>query len=92
MGKSLSPTQLRAHLFQILDEVLDTGQPCEIVRGDRKLLIVPGGPVRRDFQALPRRQTFTCSPEELVATTWEYVPDPDLFPDRPAKGSFPAET
>lgn len=80
MGKLLTPTQLRAHLFQVLDEVLQTGQPCEIVRGDRKLLIVPGGPVRRDLGALPRRHTFTCTPAELVDMSWDYIPDSELFP------------
>lgn len=39
--KTVSPTQLRADIYRLLDEVLETGVPLEIKKGDKKLRIVP---------------------------------------------------
>ncbi len=74
MQKTVTPTQLRANLLQILDEVLETGEPCEVAHKRGKLLIVPA---RRDLNALPKRRTYACTADELVATTWEFQSDTD---------------
>ena len=51
--KTVTPTQLRKNIYNLLDEVLDTGIPIEIKKGDRKLRIVPEekmGDVMTDLQ------------------------------------------
>ena len=39
--KTVTPTQLRTNIYNLLDEVLKTGLPLEIKKGDKKLRIVP---------------------------------------------------
>jgi hypothetical protein len=39
--KAVTPTQLRADIYNMLDEVLETGIPLVIRKGKRRLLIVP---------------------------------------------------
>ena len=39
--KSVTPTELRGNLCNLLDEVLNTGIPLEIDRGGRRLRIIP---------------------------------------------------
>ena len=39
--KTVTPTELRANIYNLLDEVLDTGVPLEIKKGDKRLRIVP---------------------------------------------------
>ncbi len=39
--KTVTPTQLRTNIYNLLDEVLKTGLPLEIRKGDKKLKIVP---------------------------------------------------
>lgn len=76
--KTVTPTELRANIYQLLDEVLDTGVPLEIKKGDKKLRIVL---VARDdkFQNLiARPEVITGNPEELVEISWENEVDLDL--------------
>lgn len=70
MPKPLTPTQLRRDIYRILDEVLETGVPREVVRDGGTVLLVSGSP-RRRLEDLPRRRALNCSPEELIATSWE---------------------
>ncbi len=84
MRKPVTPTQLRANLFQILDEVLESGEPCEVIRGKRTLRIVPDYIKRRNLdnlEDLPERSCLAAgvSYDELVDVTWEYEPDLELF-------------
>jgi hypothetical protein len=69
--KPMSPTQLRREIYQVLDDVLETGIPQEVVRGDRTLRIVPGEAPRIRLVDLPRREAAVCTPDELIATSWE---------------------
>ncbi len=39
--KTVTPTELRTNIYRLLDEVLQTGVPIEIRRGDRRLRIEP---------------------------------------------------
>lgn len=69
--RRLTPTELRRDIYRLLDQVLETGEPLEIERSGRTLLLVPVSGRRRRLADLPRRQAITCSPEELIATSWE---------------------
>jgi antitoxin (DNA-binding transcriptional repressor) of toxin-antitoxin stability system len=78
MTEPLTATELRAHIYEVLDRVLATGQPREIVRNGQRLLLVPASRPRRDLERRPRRQATTCSPDELVETRWDETWRPDL--------------
>ncbi len=39
--KSATPTELRANIYKLLEEVLETGIPLEINKGNKRLRIVP---------------------------------------------------
>jgi len=69
--KTLTPTELRGNIYQILDEILSTGIPVEIDKGGRKLIIAP---VERTdkLQNLVRRKDFIKGdPDDLVDITWK---------------------
>ena len=51
-------------------EALASGAAVEVTIGGRRLLLVPGSD-RRRLDELPRRQAIACTPDELVATSWE---------------------
>lgn len=80
MSEPISPTELRSTIYRVLDEIAETGEPREIVRGERRFLILPLGPKgRRDLWNRPRRSALVeTTPDELVATHWDYEPDPDV--------------
>jgi hypothetical protein len=73
----MTPTELRKDLYRVLDDVLETGVPQEVIRGARMLMIVPAGGRRLKLDELPRREALACSPDELVATCWEQEWSPE---------------
>jgi prevent-host-death family protein len=66
----MTATELRRNIYQVLDEVLETGQPVEVVRNGRQLLIVPAGPARQ-LAGIPKRNLVNGSFDDLVNTSWE---------------------
>lgn len=73
MREPMNATELRKDIYRVLDEVLDTGIPQEIRRGERRLLIVTAEGPRRPrlrLETLPRRQAINCTPDELIETGW----------------------
>jgi len=76
--KTVTPTQLRKNIYNLLDEVLDTGIPIEIQKGDRKLRIVPEEKIDK-FQKLQYRpEAINAKPEELIDISWEEEINLDL--------------
>ena len=71
MPKPMTATSLRSNLYNVLDQVLETGEAQEILRGGRVVLLVPAGRKRLRLEALPKRKAYVGSAEELIATTWE---------------------
>jgi prevent-host-death family protein len=61
----MNATRLRANLYAVLDEVIETGKPVEIVRKGRKLRIVPDHPVRKTDALEPHPGTVD-DPEAIV--------------------------
>ena len=82
MAKPLSTTELRANIYKVLDEVIETSQPREIRRKGETVLLVPtGSGRRRKLDNLPRlKGVLHCSADDLVDTSFDYVPDDDQFP------------
>jgi hypothetical protein len=75
----VSATQLRANVYRLLDEVLETGQPLEIQRNGKVLVIAPKetGSI---WDRLPRREgAIVGDPDELIHVDWssEWNPDPN---------------
>ncbi|RMF87709.1 MAG: type II toxin-antitoxin system Phd/YefM family antitoxin [Nitrospirae bacterium] len=66
---AVTASKLRADIYRLLDQVVETGIPLEIERKGHLLRIVPvdGSPLDR----LPRRPEYLrCDPEELVHQDW----------------------
>lgn len=66
---TVTASELRENIYQLLDRVLQTGQPLEIERKGRKLRILPAEPVPR-LARLPRRKCIKGDPEKLVHIDW----------------------
>jgi hypothetical protein len=79
-GNALATTasKLRADIYRMLDEVLETGQPLEIERNGRTLVVTPKEE-RSIWDRLPRQEGFIVGdPDDLVHIDWssEWNPDP----------------
>jgi hypothetical protein len=76
---ALSASKLRANVYRLLDEVLETGKPLEIERNGRTLLITPKEK-ESIWERLPRREGFIVGdPDDLIHIDWssEWNPDPN---------------
>jgi hypothetical protein len=76
---ALTASKLRANVYRLLDEVLETGKSLEIERNGKILVIAPK---EREsiWDRLPRRKGFIVGdPDELVHIDWssEWNPDPN---------------
>jgi antitoxin (DNA-binding transcriptional repressor) of toxin-antitoxin stability system len=68
--KTVTPTQLRTNIYNLLDEVLKTGLPLEIKKGDKKLRIVPVDEVDKLKNLVARPDAIQGDPDELVEIDW----------------------
>lgn len=76
---AISATQLRADVYRLLDQVLETGQPLEIERGGKTLVVAPKEE-QSIWDRLPRREgAIVGDPNDLVHIDWssEWNPDPN---------------
>lgn len=78
---AVSPSELRANIYRLLDEVLATGTPLEIERKGRKLRIVPDEPVSKLSRLKPRPGFIIGDPDDLVHMDWSEYWDPDRAVD-----------
>jgi len=75
---AISASKLRADVYRLLDEVLESGQPLEINRGGKMLVIAPKQE-RSIWDRLPRNEGYIVGdPDELIHIDWssEWNPDP----------------
>jgi hypothetical protein len=68
--KTITPTQLRADIYNLLEEVLNTGLPLEIKKGDKKLRIVPVDKVDKLKNLISRPDVVQGNPDELAEINW----------------------
>jgi hypothetical protein len=68
--KIVTPTQLRTNIYNLLDEVLKTGLPLEIKKGDKKLRIVPVDKVDKLKNLVLRPDAIQGDPDDLVEISW----------------------
>ena len=69
--KTITPTELRTNIDQILDEVLRSGLPIEVKKGDRTLRIVPVEKTDKFQNLVARPDVIQGDPEDLVTLNWE---------------------
>ena len=69
--KTITPTELRANIYKLLDEVLRTGLPIEIKKGDRRLRLIPIEKNDKFNNLISRPDVIHGDPEELVTISWE---------------------
>ena len=69
--KTITPTELRSNIYQILDEILDTGIPIEIEKGGKKLLIKPVEQPNKLKNLKKRKNVIKGDPNDLITLTWE---------------------
>lgn len=67
---TVTASQLRANIFKLLDKVLETGQPLEIVRKGQVLRIVPAEPPSRLDRLVRRDEFINGDPGDLVQLDW----------------------
>ena len=68
--KTVTPTQLRTNIYNLLDEVLKTGLPLEIKKGDKKLRIVPVDAINKLKNLIARPDVIQGDPDDLVEIDW----------------------
>jgi prevent-host-death family protein len=76
--KTITPTELRSNIYQILDEVLDTGIPIEINKGGKKLVIKPVEQTNKLQNLKKRKNVILGDPNDLINLTWEKEINLDL--------------
>jgi len=76
---ALTASKLRANVYRLLDEVLETGRALEIERNGKILVIAPKEK-ESIWDRLPRREgAIIGDPDELIHIDWssEWNPDPN---------------
>ncbi len=66
----ITPSSLRQNLYNLLDQVISTGEPIEIKRKN-KILKISVEPTKSKLDNLKKRDVFNCSPEEIIHNDWE---------------------
>ena len=67
---AISATKLRANIYKVLDEAIETGEPVEVERKGVVLQIVPPRK-KRDLSKLPKpRKIIVGDPEDIVHMDW----------------------
>ena len=65
----ISASALRANIYKLLDQVLESGKPLEVVRKGKLLMIVPEKQPGK-MAKLVRHKCLTGDPESIVHMDW----------------------
>jgi len=77
MPEEITPTELRKNLYRILDELLNSGKPLDIIRKGHKLRIMPLEQASRIKNLEPHPGTIAGDPEDIVHCDWSDHWEPD---------------
>jgi prevent-host-death family protein len=66
----ITASRLRENVYRILDEVIDTGAPVEIVRKGTVLRIVPEKKASRLSGLRKRRNVFQGDPDSIIGADY----------------------
>ena len=72
MSKRLSASKLRENVYRILDEVIETGQPVEVLRRGQVISVAPvlAGGRRRLAGMVVHPEALVGDPQDLVHVDW----------------------
>lgn len=72
MSQTITASKLRENIYNILDQILETGVPVEIERDGRRLRILPVEEPRASKldRLEPHPGYLLCDPEEVVDQDW----------------------
>ncbi|MEZ4636318.1 MAG: type II toxin-antitoxin system Phd/YefM family antitoxin [Caldilineaceae bacterium] len=76
--RTVTPTELRSDIYRLLDEVLETGLPLEIRKGEHLLRITPVEKVDKFQNLIDRADVIQGDPDDLVSLHWEHEVNLDL--------------
>lgn len=74
----MSATDLRRNLYRVLDEIELTGEPQVVSRKGRTFVLLATGAARPKLGDSPGIPVLSCTPDELVDTTWDSAWDREL--------------
>jgi len=66
---TITATQLRKNIYQVIDRVALTGVAVEITRKGQSVLLVPSK-ARSKLSNLKKRSVLKCPPEDIIHTDW----------------------
>ena len=66
---AMTISTLRANLYRVVDQVIETGIPVEIIRNGRTVRIVAEAKTSK-LARLKQRPVLRCKPEELLGLDW----------------------
>lgn len=72
----VTASELRANIYRLLDEVLETGVPLQIERKGRTLRITADEPVSKLARLAPHPEYLVGDPDDLVNIEWSGSWDP----------------
>ena len=67
---TITASRLRANVYKVLDEVLETGTPVEIARRGQRLRIVPVAPASRLDRLVRRPRYLKVDADDIVHLDW----------------------
>lgn len=73
----IKASNLRADIFHLLDNVLESGRPLEIERKGRVLQIIPKVKTSR-LKRLAKHNCIICNPDDIVHIDWKKEWNNDL--------------
>jgi hypothetical protein len=74
---AVTASQLRQDIYRLIDQVLETGEPLEIERKGRRLLLMPDEPVSKLARIRGNPDAIVGDPDDLVSMDWSRHWDPD---------------
>ncbi len=66
----ITPSELRQNLYNLLDQVILTGEAIEIKRKGKVLKII-FEPSKSKLENLKKRDVLNCAPDEIIHNNWE---------------------
>ena len=73
----ITSTQLRSDLYNLLNHILETGQPLEVIKNNQILVIHPKSAVSK-IDRLKKRKAINGNPDSIVENDWSKKWKPSL--------------
>ena len=76
--KTVTPTEFRGNIYNLLDEVLETGIPIEINKGGHRLRVIPVESGNKLDNLIARPEAISGDPSDIIDISWEKEVNLDL--------------